>query len=90
MALNPREILSNSNKAPKQLDVRVFLTPDEVIRLMECIQKAPDESPIDVRLYRLLDKVLINHLKLRGGLDNAQLERSDEPEQLRQPRQDQR
>jgi hypothetical protein len=49
------------------LDIRLFLTEDEVERIVNLIDHAPKREPIDSRLLRIILKELGKFKDLKGG-----------------------
>lgn len=68
MALTPEQLGHGRSTADGPPDVKVWLTPDQIIRIQDCIKAAPDTDPLDLDMYKLLDSLLKKHLNKRGGL----------------------
>lgn len=54
-------------KYREEQDIRLWLTEDEVARILDLMRDCNNRSPVDRRLYDLLASQLDKHLSLRGG-----------------------
>ena len=62
-------------------DIKLWLTEEEVERIIFLLDNARTREGIDKRLARLLSTQLLKYKDLRGGT-NAELERPIQPKQL--------